>query len=938
MKIRRLVFENINSLAGKWEIDFTDPSFSEGIFILSGPTGAGKTTILDAVCLGLYGKTSRQSIGPQKNEVMTKGTRHCFSQVEFESLGKVFRSLWEHRQKKGNKSFAGVTRKIYEITGGEEKAVAESVKDAEREIAGILKMDFTQFTSAVLLPQGKFDQFLNAEKKVRSEILEKITGARVYSEIGTAVHKRKTEEDHRLELFKAAAGEVRTLSAEEEEETALRVEEQNRLAAEKSKTLRECEQKLAEGKKHEALRAETGALRKTLETLKKEESDQAAEFAMLETAKKANELSSAVADWEQRVKEKDSLESEIAAVQKDLEDLAKKEAELTPLLAGAEVKRNEAEERYRVSEPLLKLLRTLSFELQLKRHGKTQKTAELRRAEAAAAEQARGLAETEAGLERFCLQLAEAKVEQAGGEERRGVLLEEAAELQNRIAGLSVFSSAMSFEEARKKLKTGEPCPLCGSADHPFCTDPAEFENLREQYRNLAERRERAEKNLGELDSRLLLLGDKKNRAEKNLAVAEERKNSLSAALKEALDQKAKSAEELEVLEKDAAAANAALDDAVRRLPGYSGAGFPAELSGPAGLQPEHIDALEQQLLAVRDKTRLELAELGAAAADCASRRTVHEAAAADKRKRKALLAEEESHRRQTMEAGFAAGGFENYAAWQGCFWETSRILKVEGNRKELAVRIANAETVLLSKEAELEEIIFIPGESADIEEKISGLREEIQFHHEDVGSLKNVLAENAKRKAQKADLEKTIAGQSETCRRWKMMDDWIGGDGGWRFKQYAQAITFQQLVYNSRPFLLQMSAGRYELRAKPGDEELLPLVIDRHQGSIERVISNLSGGEGFLLSLSLALGLSRLNSVDLPIDSLFLDEGFGSLDRETLELAVNVLSGLQQNQGKLTGIISHVEELQERIGACVRVSKSGGGRSVLSGCGVRRL
>jgi exonuclease SbcC len=317
----------------------------------------------------------------------------------------------------------------------------------------------------------------------------------------------------------------------------------------------------------------------------------------------------------------------------------------------------------------------------------------------------------------------------------------------------------------------------------------------------------------------------------------------------------------------------------------------------------------------------------------------VHEAAAADKGKRKALLTEEENRRRQTMETGFAAGGFKNYAEWQSCFWETSRILKVEGKRKELAVRTAHAETVLLSKEAELERMgVFIPGESADTEEKISRLREEIQFHHEDIGSLKNVLAENGKRKAQKADLEKNIAGQSETCRRWKMMDDWIGGDGGWRFKQYAQTITFQQLVYNSRPFLLQMSAGRYELQARTGDEELLPLVIDRHQGSIERVISNLSGGECFLLSLSLALGLSRLNSVDLPIDSLFLDEGFGSLDRETLELAVNVLSGLQQNQGKLTGIISHVEDLQERIGACIRVSKSGGGRSVLSGCGVRRL
>jgi exonuclease SbcC len=134
------------------------------------------------------------------------------------------------------------------------------------------------------------------------------------------------------------------------------------------------------------------------------------------------------------------------------------------------------------------------------------------------------------------------------------------------------------------------------------------------------------------------------------------------------------------------------------------------------------------------------------------------------------------------------------------------------------------------------------------------------------------------------------------------------------------------------------MTGDRYELMAKKDSDELLPIVIDKYQGSIERNITNLSGGERFILSLSLALGISRLNSRNMQIDSLFLDEGFGSLDKESLEKTINLLSGLQQNRNKLTGIISHVEDLQERISAGIRVEKIGGGRSRLSGCGVRRL
>nr|WP_241879517.1 SbcC/MukB-like Walker B domain-containing protein [Psychrobacter sp. PraFG1]UNK06332.1 hypothetical protein MN210_07265 [Psychrobacter sp. PraFG1] len=109
--------------------------------------------------------------------------------------------------------------------------------------------------------------------------------------------------------------------------------------------------------------------------------------------------------------------------------------------------------------------------------------------------------------------------------------------------------------------------------------------------------------------------------------------------------------------------------------------------------------------------------------------------------------------------------------------------------------------------------------------------------------------------------------------------------------------------------------------------------VIDDYQGGLIRSTKNLSGGEGFLISLALALGLSSMASQNIQVDSLFLDEGFGTLDEDSLDVALNTLTNLQQ-EGKLIGIISHVQALKDRIHTQIRVDKLSGGYSKLSGPG----
>ncbi len=158
-------------------------------------------------------------------------------------------------------------------------------------------------------------------------------------------------------------------------------------------------------------------------------------------------------------------------------------------------------------------------------------------------------------------------------------------------------------------------------------------------------------------------------------------------------------------------------------------------------------------------------------------------------------------------------------------------------------------------------------------------------------------------------------------------MYDLIGSSDGKKFRIFAQGLTLQKLVQLANMHLANLS-GRYVIRKRPGDELELD-ILDTYQADNVRSMHTLSGGESFLVSLALALGLSDLAGRNANIRSLFIDEGFGTLDDQALDLAITTLENLQA-RGKTIGIISHVKELKERIVTQVRVVKKGGGMSVV--------
>ncbi|MBV5305066.1 MAG: AAA family ATPase [Desulfobulbaceae bacterium] len=222
MKVLRLRFKNLNSLVGEWELDFTHPDYvSNGIFAIIGPTGAGKTTILDAICLALYGQTPRLNrISQSENETMSRQTGECFAEVEFETIHGRFRCHWsQHRSRRqAGGQLQAPRHEIAEAVAGDQggQLLESRLKAVAARVEEVTGMDFDRFTRSMLLAQGGFAAFLQARPDERAPILEQITGTEIYSRISIKVHERTTEERKRLAILRAELDGIAFLSPEDE--------------------------------------------------------------------------------------------------------------------------------------------------------------------------------------------------------------------------------------------------------------------------------------------------------------------------------------------------------------------------------------------------------------------------------------------------------------------------------------------------------------------------------------------------------------------------------------------------------------------------------------------------------------------------------------------------------------------------------------------------
>ncbi|MBE0582454.1 MAG: AAA family ATPase, partial [Desulfofustis sp.] len=230
MRILQIRFQNLNSLVGHWEIDLRDPSFAaDGIFAIVGPTGSGKTTILDAICLALYGRTPRLSrVTKSGNEIMSRQTGECFAEVTFTTQIGRYRCHWsQHRARRRPDGELQAPR--HEIADADSGAIFETkMRGVAEQIEAVTGMDFDRFTRSMMLAQGGFAAFLQAAPDERAPILEQITGTEIYSRISVRVHERRQAERKQLDTVQAELAGMRLLSEEQEQQLAADLEQKTR--------------------------------------------------------------------------------------------------------------------------------------------------------------------------------------------------------------------------------------------------------------------------------------------------------------------------------------------------------------------------------------------------------------------------------------------------------------------------------------------------------------------------------------------------------------------------------------------------------------------------------------------------------------------------------------------------------------------------------------
>ncbi len=581
------------------------------------------------------------------------------------------------------------------------------------------------------------------------------------------------------------------------------------------------------------------------------------------------------------------------------------------------------------------------------------------------------------------------------------LLREYRAEKEALLKELSLLKTIASLKAERKKLEDNKPCPLCGSLEHPYAMGNvpamdetqkqlvvlddiiARAEQLEQTLNELAQEEKTAQQKLSKAEKQMLEAEHKLSASKDNLQKLEQSRQQQEDEFKHLKTELLQQLQPLGIAEADIVDFKALINQLQNRLETWqqqqqSLNEFDQKLAGFSTSIKSHesvITILNKTALAVKqtlnDETvRLEqlkterkelFADKDVDAEENQLRKSVAEAEQAEKAAREQQTRIEQDlnslqTRIQSLELSIkrTAGDlntrenqFQQQLPAQGFASETEFVqasLTVE-QREELTKTAQELDNRKISintrmtdykQKLQTEQNKKITQQSLDIllpeqqklEQQISELRNEL-------AALKHQLEQDQWDQEKIRQKQAAIDKQQKEYQRWEKLHTLIGSSDGKKYRNFAQGLTFELMVSHANLQLKKMS-DRY-LLVRDKNQPLELNVIDNYQAGEIRSVRNLSGGESFIVSLSLALGLSKMASRKVRVDSLFLDEGFGSLDEEALENALEALSGLHQD-GKLIGIISHVSALKERISTQIQVTPLSGGKSVISGPGCHKI
>ena len=983
MKILAIRGRNLASLEGDFEIDFTvEPLLSAGIFAISGPTGAGKSTLLDTMCLALFARTPRTDQAKENNVklqdvsneqlsqsdprfLLRRGTSSGFAEVDFMALnGHRYRTRWSvaRARDKENGRLQNPRLALYNLDKEEEEQGTRS--DLQARIIDLIGLTFEQFTRSVLLAQNDFSTFLKAEQGEKASLLEKLTGTELYSAISRQIFERNARAKEAFDLIQTRIQGIELLTDEEENDLRIRL-------AGTEKELQRVEKAKAE---QQALQEAVRSIEQQI-TIRQRQQKEAADKLVHATEL----LTVARHEYEKGVEEQQQSEARFKSLQQEILQARKLDIQLDAAirdlshseqqLKNVTLRKGEAEkkyqaailrqklgmeeiarltawrERYKEKESIAEQLSALLLHLDAASAARSGVEAAnrsietLRQEVVALNKQLAGLQQTSANKQQA---LKQAEEDYRSLEEKLKAV--DASALDKQIEKLRQEREQLLIEQARLeasgnikdlrgRLQDGQPCPVCGSTHHPFANQVpvAPVSALTLQLQDLSNKKETYvahTRHLTRLQQQLLQLH--KELADSEAACKEMAgKQQLAASRQEREEAIVK--EQSTLLTQSLSAAdllfgNGEWQKAWLRNPET----FRKTLTDFARQWHENTEKLHQ----LERQESAQKAECESLASFLPSLEKQAEESGQLHEKNRAAFSSLQAERKKLLNGRSADSVEQEYIRRMEELKERLKKLsatqteqsgiadQTRGIADQIAKDLTEASADLLRRKAALDKW------TADYLDSSGGepLEVILSRYTQEKTELAFRLRIQTENKAKVSGLQEELNVRRTESERWAKLNELAGSADGAKFRRIAQGYTLDILLNYANVQLRELTR-RYRLERVP--ETLALQVIDRDMCDEVRTVHSLSGGESFLVSLALALGLSSLSSNRMRVESLFIDEGFGSLDAETLRVAMDALESLR-TQGRKIGVISHVQEMTERIPVRICVNRAGNGRSFL--------
>ena len=1008
MRIHRMRLEGLGPYAQAQDVDF-DRLNAAGLFLLDGPTGAGKSTVLAALCFALYGTVP----GGRSAESLVTTLREPGAvipevQVEFTVQGRRFEVVRspKHERPRRRRSAAGgatvttpATVSLRERVDGEWTAPLTRADEVGQQIAAVLHLDAEQFMQVVLLPQGQFAQFLTAKSDERRVLLRRLFGTQRFdgveehlrvetarldtavavdadvartarAQLAEALHEALGPDWHAPEPSPDTDDRLLALAAERagrahedaraDLATARAAEQRARVTARELETrgrdLAAAEAWASRRRDHDAEAETAAARRRAVDAHERAGRVLAAAQRATAAADAAGTASEAVTEALAHVEDEPTAAAWLAAARADG-------------AADAPASRQALGEAERAAEAVARAVRDRDRmrELEQEAAAAAERRAEIDRDRAALVESrpereaavAAHRAVVERGTERLgareavdrAVSEAAARRTAAEAAAARAVEVETAArahreaqerrrEAAERHVGLLRARYEQAASELAERLVPGEPCAVCGSPEHPAPAATADTAVTEADVRDAEQARTAADRAATDAETAL-------RAAEQTLRTAREAAAGLAPeAAREALERAETERAALDQAAKDLAADRRRLTAAEKTLAGADETA--AALAAEDGRLAEAAAHRAARLTELRDA--VEAARGDAETLDArrdqvtAARRVLAALAAAQDEDARARAVADETD--QALTAALAEQHFDDVDAARA-----ARLEETDAAARTAAVQEWDAERARLAELEASEPVrrgraLAEAGVEPPTEEQTRAAAEALaaaeaasSSRATAVGRLDSLVATVRRQSAALTEVLERSAGLIAEHTRVRGLLDLVRGGGENLLKMpltsYVLAGRLEEVAAAATERLLAMTDQRYSIEYSDAvggrGNKGLELVIRDHYVDETRHPATLSGGETFMASLALALGLAdtvQAEAGGIELDTLFVDEGFGSLDADTLDDVLDVVDTLRTG-GRTVGLVSHVERMRQEIGVRLEVRKDRRGSSL---------